>query len=300
MATITMFRLLDKKEDQNSAFENEDGRKDETRRQDFNNRYGVLNPYFILDKEGKREVRQYIKGCSFFDPIKQKLELYIPGVDNTIVEFKAGGDIILDNEDDAVLIKWLKDHPHNTRSKFHKPDKHDPLFFTYDPKEVQKELRDKATAEDEALELVLSLSKDTNRLRAVANLFEETVGMTDDTDMYLALREKAKEDPAKFTESIGNREKSVQGDIRLAMKLTVINKNAKGFYFEEGGAGIFDIVEKNESKSITEFAKYLMTKEAKESYKQILIKIDQKQIELNAPEGSLEDLEKKEKEPALT
>lgn len=283
---IVTFRLLDKKVDQNSHFVNEDGTIDKDKKIDFTHTYGVLNPYFIL-KDGVREVRQFIRGCSFFDPVKQKLEGFIPDINNSVVEFKAGGDIILDVEDDKVFIQWMKDHPLNTKSKFHNPEKHDKIFFTYDPKEVQELEVKKASKEDEAMEIVISLKSDPARLRAIGNLFEETAGLLDDSDIYLGLRNLAKENPENFTSSIASRQKSVLGDVKLAQKYGVILRDVKGFSYEGTGASILQPETKNGREWDNELVSFLMSKDGQDHYKQILIKIQQKEIEINAPAGEL-------------
>lgn len=283
---IVTFRLIDKKVDPNSHFVNEDGTIDKDKKIDFTHSYGVLNPYFVLNK-GVREVRQFIRGCSFFDPERQKKEGWVADISNSVVEFKAGGDIILDEDDDRVQIEWLKGHPLNTKSANHKPDKHDKIFYTYDPKGVQKEEVKMASLEDQAMKIVMSLPDDKERLRAVGNLFEETAGLLDDNDIYLGLRRLAKEDPLTFTDSIASREKSVLGDVKLAKKYVVINKDARGFYYEGTDAVILESTTKSVNDSEAELVKFLMSKEGSEHYKQMLIKIRQAEIELGAPAGEL-------------
>lgn len=278
----TMFRLLDKKVDPNSHWVNEDGTKDLTKQIDFTNRFGVLNPYFIL-KNGKREIRQFIRGCSFFDPVEQKKQGYIPDVANSVIDFKAGGDIYADGQDDSVFIEWMNGHPNNTSSENHNPDKHDPLFFTYDPSVKVKQEVETAKVEDEAMTIVISLQKNPDKLRAIARLFEETNMLVDDEVIYLGLRAIAKENPALFTSSIANRENAVLGDILLAKRLAVINKDLKGYYFEDTKGLIFETTIKKDKESDPEFVKFLMTDEGKDYYTQLLIKIKQKEIEINAP-----------------
>ena len=287
---IITFRLLDKKVDPNSHFVNEDGTIDKEKKMDFTNTYGVLNPYYIL-KDGKREVRQFIRGCSHFDPVKQKLEGYIPDAVNSVVEFKAGGDIILDVEDDKIQIQWMKEHPLNTSSPYHNQDKHDRVFFTYDPKEVQQKEVEKATAEDKAMEIVISLKKDTARLKAIGDLFEETQGLQDDQDVYLGLRALAKEKPEVFTSSIASREKAVLGDVKIAKKFVVINRDAKGYYYEDTKGIIFETGTKSDKDADVELTRFLMSKEGKDYYRQLLVKIEQKQVEMNAPLGTKDNEE---------
>lgn len=284
---IVAFRLIDRKVDKNSHFVNEDGTIDETKKIDFTNTYGVLNPYFILEK-GVRKVHQFIKGCPFFDPEKQKKEGYFPTIENSIVEFKAGGDIILDEDEDKIQIDWMKMHPLNTKSSFHNKAKHDGIFFLYDPKEAQKEQVEAATAEDDALRLVLSLKNDKERLRAIGNLFEETSGLQDDSDIYLGLRNIAKSKPEVFSSSIASKEQAVLGDIRIAKKYVIINKDAKGFYYEETAAVILETTTKGVNDSELELVKFLMSKEGRDHYKQLQVKIAQAEIAQNAPAGALE------------
>lgn len=289
---VVAFKLLDKKADPNSVFVNEDGTKDTTKQIDFTNRYGVLNPYYIII-DGKRETRQFIRGCSFFEPDRQKKEFYIPDISNSVVEFKAGGDIIADADTDRIFIEWIKDHPNNTKSKYHDPAKHDAMFYTYDPKEAKKQVFDKATDEDEAMEIVISLRNDPARLRAVASLFETTDSMYDESEIYVELRRLARENPGNFKESIGNREKAVLADVRIAKKYTVINKDAKGYFYEGTQGTILETTEKKDSVSDMQLVKFLMSKEGREHYKQIQIGISIKELEMSAPTGILEGAEEK-------
>lgn len=280
---LTMFRLLDKKVDANSYWLNEDGTKDETKKMDFTNSYGVLNPYFIIKEDGVREYRQFIKGCSFFDPVEQKKQGYIADVNNSVINFKAGGDIYAEEPEDVFFIKWLKDHPNNTSSIYHKSDKHDAQFVTYDPNEQVKKEVEIATAEDAAMAIVMSLKEDTDRLKALGKLFEETSGMSDDNLIYLGLRAIAKERPLMFTTSIADRENAVLGDILLAKRIAVINRDIKGYFFEDTKALIFEPIAKKDKEADPQLAKFLMTQEGKEFYAQLLIKIQQKEIEINSP-----------------
>ncbi len=278
----TMFRLLDKKTDPNSHWVNEDGTKDLSKQIDFTNRYGVLNPYFLL-VDGKREIRQFIRGCSFFDPAEQKKQGYIPDVANSVIDFKAGGDIYADDSDDSVFIEWMKDHPLNINSKYHNPDKHDAQFFTYDPGVKVKKDVEVAVAEDAAMAIVMSLKSDTDKLRSIGKMFEETAGLTEDDVIYLGLRAIAKENPILFTSSIASRENAVLGDILLAKRIAVINRDVKGYFFEDTKAVIFETTIKKDKEADPELVKFLLTEEGREYYSQLLIKIKQKEVEINSP-----------------
>jgi hypothetical protein len=285
---ITMFRLIDKKVDPNSQFRNEDGTIDPDKKVDFNNRYGVLNPYFIIKKGGVREHRRYIKGCSFFEIDRQNKEGYSFDINTGIVEFKAGGDIYVDDEEDAALIQWLKDHPNNVDSIYHNEDKHDKQFITHDPqKNVLKEI-ETATEEDEAIGLVIKLKDNPAKLRAIANIFKETSGMTDENSIYLELRRLAKEKPGVFNSSIADKQMSVLGDVRLARKYNIITRDAKAFIYEGTEGIIFPTVEKNDNRADESLAQFLMSREGHDHYKQIQITIAQKEIALNAPVGDNE------------
>lgn len=283
-----MFRLLDKKVDEDSYFLNENGTKDYTKKMDFTNFYAIQNPFWVIDtaegpNKGGRKHFRYIAGCAFFDIERQDKEKYVYDSVSGVIGFKAGGDIICDDETNDPLIRFLKIHPNNVKSEYHNKDKHDAVFFTYDPKEEVKKEAEVASAEDEAMAIVIGLKDDKDRLKAVATLFEETRGLTDENEMYLGLRRVAKENPAIFTQSIASKEQSVLGDVMLALKYAIINRNAKGFYFEGMDGTIFEPAGKSEKEAAAELVKFLMSKEGAEFYKQLIIKKQQKDIELAAP-----------------
>jgi len=287
---VIMFRLADKKVDEGSHFINQDGTKDLDKKIDFTHRYGVLNPYYYIVKEGadkgKRVYQRYISGCPFFDIDRQNKEGYVMDSVNGVIEFKAGGDIICDPVENKYLIDWLKNHPMNVSSPYHDPDKHDKQFFTYDPSEAIRKEIEQTDIADESLKIVLSLKDNPERLKAVANLFTETSGLTDESEMYLRLRKLSQENPAAFTESIASQEKAVLGDILMAKRYALINRNIKGYYYE-GTEGVFyEPSSKKDDSADVELAQFLMSKEGSEHYKQILVKIRQKEIELNSPKNS--------------
>lgn len=285
--SVIMFRLLDKKVDEGSHFINQDGTVDQSKKIDFTHRHGVLNPYYYIVKEGqdkgKRIYQRYIAGCPFFDIDRQNKEGYVMDSVNGVVEFKAGGDIICDPVENKHLIDWLKNHPMNTSSPYHDPDKHDKQFFTYDPSEAIKKEIDQTDIADKAMGVVFSLKNNPERLKAVANLFAETSGLTDDGEIYLRLRKLSQEDPVTFSESIASQEKAVLGDIMLAKTYALINRNAKGYYHEGTEGVIFEPSAKKDAAADVELAQFLMSREGSEHYKQILVKIRQKEIELNSP-----------------
>lgn len=288
--SLTMFRLLDKKEDQNSYFVNEDGTKELDKKVNFNHRYGVLNPYYIVKEKGVREYRRYIRGCAFFDMERQDKEKYIFDINTGIVEFKAGGDIYVESDEDNALIEWLKDHPNNVDSVYHNKDKHDRQFTTHDPKKVVEEEVKQADQEDKAIALVIKLKDDEARLRAIGNVFQETSGMIDESQIYLELRRIAKETPALFLSSIANKQNAVFGDVRIARKYNIIAKDVKGFIYEDTKALIFETTEKDKVAN-EELTRFLMSRDGHDHYRQIQTKIAQAEIAFSAPDGSEEQEE---------
>lgn len=287
------FRLLDKKTDPNSFFQNADGTQDKEKKLDYTNLYGVLNPYFILGPEGERIVKRYIAGCKLTDPIEQDKQGYKFNLANSDVKFNQGAPIILDEKKGAILIEWLRGHPMNTSSKNHDKEVHESSFFEYDPKsEIKKEV-DTANAEDNALELLLNLRKNEERMKSVAVLFESTQGLSDIGEIYLGLRAIALKTPLSFSASIGNFENQILADILIAEKLNVIGKDAKAWFFEEDGGVILASTTKNRKDAEAELVSYLMSEEGKIFYNQIVIKKQQKEILNTAPAGKIEKEEDK-------
>lgn len=282
---LVVFRLLDKKVNTNSVYKNEDGTIDETKKRNFNNIYGLVNPYWVLVKggQGKREVRQYIKGFHSLDPKVQAADGVLPNILNSTVAFKMGEDIWVDPETDGMLLKWLSDHPENVSSPFHNKDVHEKIFETFDPKKIVEAEKASAKMEDQALRIVLSLQDDEEKLKSLANLFEETAGLSDLDEMYLGLRKLAKEKPELFVTSIGNKRQAVLADIKIAKNYNLIGKNAKGYYLESTQAVIFETATSAMKQSDEELLEFLMNKKGHDTYRQIQIEIAKAQVEEDAP-----------------
>ena len=86
MGNLVTYKLLDRKTDENSFFLNQDGSKDEDRKLDFTNSYGILNPFWVTDKQtGKRVYYQYIEGVDFYDPQEQKKQGIVANMQNSNV-----------------------------------------------------------------------------------------------------------------------------------------------------------------------------------------------------------------------
>lgn len=286
METV-IYRLLDKKTDQNSFFLNADGKRDETRKLDFTNSYGIINPFYLVDSQGIRTYYRYIAGCSMYDPAEQDKQKIVANQQNSVVEFKAGADITLDKQIGGVLSKWLSIHPWNVSSPNHKPGVHEAVFETYDPKvQVLKEFNI-ATEEDKALETLIDLKRNSERMRSVASLFNETANLSSDEEIYLGLRSLARTQPGLFNNSIGSRENQILADILLSAKTNVIGKDVKGWFFEEDQSTILLTTTKVQKDAEAELVQFLMSKEGEVFYRQLVIKKQQKEIALNAPAGTV-------------
>ena len=181
----------------------------------------------------------------------------------------------------------------NVSSPNHNPDKHDRIFMTYDPKEELKKEVTLADKEDQALDVLFKLKTNKDRLLAVGNLFEQTSGLTDESEIYLRLREIAKEDPEKFINSIADRRKDVLGDILLAMKLNVIGKDAQGYFLVKNNTNIFEVSAKEKTGGEL-FADFLISKEGEAIYKEILIQKKMAEVRLEAPEGIFDKKDEEE------
>ena len=279
------YKLLDKKTDKNSFFLDANGAEDHTRKLDFNNSYGILNPYFVINEKGVREYRRYIIGCPIYDPAEQDKQKIVANKQTTLVQFTRGADIDLDEVKGKVLIDWLDGHPWNTSGKNHDPETHDAVFFKWDPKEDVEKDYDIAKAEDEAMIILGLLQKNEERMRAVALVFEETKGLADDKEIYLGLRKVARERPIQFKNSIANRENEVLTDVLKALKYQIIGRDAKAFFYEEDKSVIFATTTKAAKDANSELVTFLMDRKGDIQYRQLLIKIQQKEIELSAPVG---------------
>ncbi len=275
------FRLLDRKTDESSFFQNSDGTKDEDKKLDYTNSYGILNPYFV-NVAGKRVVYQYILGCDIFDPAEQKKQGYIVNMANCLVEFTKGADIILDKDLNAPLIIWLKGHPKNRSSVNYKEIHGEPDFYEFDPKEVLKKEVEDVTAEDEAMDILRELRKKPEKMKAVALVFEGTQLMDDEMQIYLTLRDIAKSDPAGFKKSIASRENDVLADIITALKYNIIIEDAKGYIYKSDSAVILATETKNNKVSKEVLTTYLMSKAGETHLRQIGVLIRKHEIDLES------------------
>lgn len=280
--SLVIFRLTDRKVDEGSFFLNQDGTEDHTNKLDYTNTYGILNPFFI-NVNGAKVYQQYIQGCPFFDIARQQKEKYVANLRNTDVHFEKGSDIILDDDKMKPLVEWLRMHPKNASSKNHNPEIHEASFFEFDPKKVVKADNDLADEEDKALEVLRILRADNDKLSAVAVLFEETQHITDHEEMYRALRIIAKNKPDVFNKAIGDKESQVRADIGIAEKLGVIMLDAKEYQYAETKGTILDVTGQAKKTALKSLVDFYMSKEGAEQYRNLLIKIQQKQIELQAP-----------------
>lgn len=287
MAFIS-FRLLDRKTDSNSFFKNADGTEDHEKKLNYTNSYGILNPYFIFGEGGKRLQQRYIAGCDIYDPIEQDKQGWKFNLANSDVKFSQGADIVLEEKKGGILAKWLRAHPLNTSSPNHDPELHDEVFFEYNPKaELEKEMQ-VADQEDEARELLFKLKASPEKLMAIAPLFPETRHLATPEEIYLGLRSIVKERPGDFNTSIGNVENKVLSDILISQKYNVIGRDAKGWFFESDSSLVLSSTTKNHSEAERELVTFLMSREGEIYYQSLLVKKQQKEIEINSPVGEIQ------------
>lgn len=281
---MVMYKLLDFRKDEDSFFINADGTLDNEKKLDFTTTRGILNPFFVTNKLGIREYKRYIAGCGIYDPAEQDKQRIVANRANSVVQIEKGAPIVLDEEKGKVLIDWLDMHPFNTTSVNHDPSLHDAVFFKYDPKAIlQKEL-DNVGAEDEAMDILRMLRKSPERMKAVAMVFQQTANLNSEEEIYLALRKVAMEHPVAFKDSIANKENEVLSDVLKGLKYNIIGKDAKGYYYEADKTLLHPNIVKEQKLANGLLVAFLMSKEGDIHYRQLLIKIQQKEIELNAPE----------------
>lgn len=285
METVT-FRLLDRKTDESSFFLHQDGTKDTSRKLDFTHSYGILNPFYITEKGGGRKYFRYITGCSIFDPFEQEKQKYVFNQQNGVLEFKLGADIILDLDFGGILAYFLKIHPWNTKSEYHIKGTHEPVFFTYDPKEQVVKDYEIANAEDEAMSIFRDLSKNPERMRAIKMIFAETSGLEGEQEIYIGLRTLAKNKPIVFKESIASREQLILSEVLLSARMEIIQKDAKGWIFKETGGIILPTTTKKQADAENELVTFFMSAEGDIHYRHMMVKKQQKEIEENAPAGT--------------
>lgn len=278
---MVQYILIDKKEDQSSFYLNEDGTRDTERKLDFTNSRGILNPFFLIDENGVRQYKQYIVGSSTYDPAEHEKQKIKPTVANSTVQFVKGAPIVLDEKKGKVLIDWLDMHPFNINSTNHDPDLHDAMFKKYDPKEEVKKNIDRVNAEDEATDILKSLRKNPAKMMSVANLFESTRLMHEEDEVYIGLRQIAKEFPIEFKNSIANKENEVLSDVLKGLKYAVITKDAKGFIFADEEV-LFETTTKAHKEANSELVVYLMSETGDVFYRKLLVRINQKEIELDS------------------
>lgn len=289
---LVTYKLLDRKTDENSFFLNQDGSKDDDRKLDFTNGYGILNPFWIIEN-GKRVYYQYVVGSDVYDPAEQKKQGIVSNMQTSTVAFNKGADIIVDDDLMAPLVKWLDKHPFNASSPNHVEGRHEKKFFRVDhAKIVQKEFDD-ANKEDEAMISFALLSKNKDKMRSVAILFNETNHLSTDEEIYLGLRQIAKTKPDIFLESIANKENEVLSQVLKAQTgpYGIIGKDAKGYFYEDDKSLMFQTPTKQKSVAEAELVAYLMSAEGDLHFRKLLIKIQQKEVELNSPLGEIESEE---------
>jgi len=285
---LVTFRLLDRQVDESSFFQNSDGTRDHDRKLDFTNTRGILNPFWVI-VDGARKYFRYVEGCAIFDPAEQEKQKIVANFQNSTIQFNKGADIILDDQKMKPLIDFLKIHPLNPGSPYHKED-HDSLFYEFDHKKIVDKEIEEANIQDTAFELFGSFSKNAEKMKSLALLFETTKNLQTDEEIYLGLRSIAKTRPADFIGSIGNKDNEVLSQVLKAQSSVygIIGKDIKGYFYEADKSSLFEIVEKNKKVAEEALVAYLITKEGDVHYRNLLLKIRQKEVELEAPAGELE------------
>lgn len=280
---MVTYQLIDKKVDAGSFFLNADGTKDTEKKLDFTNSYGVLNPYYVIGKDGARTHFRYIQGCKIYDPAEQDKQKIIFNMTTGLVQFEKGAPIVLDEEKGKVLMVWMDGHPNNENSPNHDPNIHEPMFRKLDPKAILQKEMDEVSVADEAMDMLRLLRKSPERMRSVAIVFTHTANLSGDEEIYLGLRKVAMEQPEAFINSIANKENEVLSDVLKSMKYGIINKDAKGYFYEADKAVLFATPDKGKVAD-NQLVSFLMTKPGDIHYRQMLIKLQQTEIELNQPE----------------
>lgn len=280
---MVIYKLLDYKVDEGSFFLNANGVMDMEKKLDFTNTRGILNPFFIINKEGVREYYRYIVGCPTYNPAEQERQKIVANRSNMVLGFEKGAPIVLDNMKGKVLINFLDIHPENINSPNHDPNIHDAVFCKYDPELILQQELDVVTAEDEAIDILRLLRKNPERMKAVALVFESTAGLQGEEAIYLGLRKVATEKPVAFKNSIASKENEVLSDVLKGLKYSIINRDAKGFFYEADRTVMFETPTKDQKIANAALVIYLMTKEGDIHYRNLLIKIQQKEIEMSSP-----------------
>jgi len=287
MALVT-FKLLDRKTDENSFFLHQDGTKDFENKLNFTNQRGVLNPFWVVEN-GSRKYFRYIEGCSIFDPAEQDKQKIVSNFQTSTILFSKGSDIIVDDEKMKPLVDFLTIHPHNPGSKYHKED-HDSVFYRFDPKKVVDIELAEATKQDEALLLFAGISKNKEKMSSLALLFAETKDLQTEEEIYLGLRAIAKNKSEDFIVSIANKQNEILSQVLKAQTAVygIVGKDAKGFFYEADKSLLFETVTKKKEEANSELVTYLMSAEGDIHFRNLLIKIQQKEVELQAPSGITE------------
>lgn len=275
---MLQYLLLDKKTDLNSFFINADGKEDHDKKLDFTYSHGLVNPFFFTDEKGVRIYKRYIQGCPTYDPAEQEKQKIVATRQNSVVEFVKGAPIVLDETKGKILADWLDMHPENPASPYHDAQVHEACFYKHDPKKVVEQEMDSVKDEDEALEILRVLRKSPERMKSIAVLFEKTKNLIDEQEIYLGLRKAALENPVDFKDSIANRENEILAEVLKAEKYNVINKDAKGFFYEDSKGQILENSVKDMKAANSQLVTYLMSKEGDIHLRQILIKNQQYEI----------------------
>lgn len=265
---LVIFKLLDRKEIGESKHDSGQDKKI-----DFPVWHGIKNPTFITDGKGNRRKIRYVKGADsvFVDEQDKRGDVYNPNID--IVGFESGNDIIVSPEFDNTMIEFLRIHPTNPGSPYHNPKSHPAIFEEYSHKKSLQGIINSVELEDEALGIVRSLKSNSEGLRKIAPIFGvSTLG--DDGDIYIELRNKAIENPEVFITSIANKKNAYLSNVRKAVEYNVIVLGAKGYQFTENNA-VISIESKNED----ELVEFLNSEEGDIPYRQILLKVRQKEVE---------------------
>lgn len=282
---LAVFRLLDKNEDPDSFFLNENKTKDHSRKIGFAGLYAVKNPVSIKDKStGAVKWYQYIPGVDVLEVEEQKKRNITFDPLEATIFFEDGEDIIFDKKDNPILKKFLDIHPNNAKSENHIKGLHEAIFYEYvKADEIQSE-SDVFDKKDKAIEVLQKLKGQQQRLLTVAKMFSVCDGIDDAKEAYVILRKFSEENAEQFLATIANRESQVMADVNKAIEYGIFTEKtlATGIQYDYDAGGILFLAEKTK---VTKDARgklidFLVSEEGSEHYKQITGRIKKAEVDL--------------------
>lgn len=236
----------------------------------------IVDKYFKdTDPAGTRKELQYIVGCNTFEPLKQKEGGWVFNPTNDWVGFVAGSDIILNPEEDAILIEMLRIHPSNPKSPFAlKRGLLANNFFEYVRSVEVKQQMSVVELEDKAIAIVNSGKGKEKELKTLARIFGVNTEMATD-DIYLQLRQKAKDAPELFLQIYKDGSSEKEATIKQAEELKIIHFETGGIYWTEQNSLILK-TSKQMAGKIKDLLEYFETSEGGEIYKSLYTAVQNK------------------------